>query len=137
MALPQGKNPNFDTLTYNPVDLIPTSAQGAGNSVPAGSRVVKLGANVNGVTDFFVLPSLASVPNGHSIQVTAGAANCEARTPDGSDEEINSENCDGTKEYLVTATEINIFTKIDNTIGWMGRRISALGAVDGTPVVPD
>ena len=51
-------------------------------------------------------------------------------------EEINSEDCDGTKEYLLTATQIHRFTKIDNTIGWVGQGFTAIGAV-ATAVVPD
>ncbi|MCK4501359.1 hypothetical protein KAU11_12735, partial [Candidatus Babeliales bacterium] len=98
--------------------------------------LVRLGANVNGVTDFVTLPSLADVPNGEEITIIAGAANCEVRTPAASAEEINSEDCDGTKEYLLTATEIHRFTKIDNTIGWMGQGFTAIGAV-ATAVVPD
>lgn len=117
-------------------DVIPTAAQGAGNTVLPGVQVVKVGANVNDVNDFLVLPSLASVPSGHTITVIAGVANCEVRTPASSGEEINSEDCDGTKEYLLTATEIHTFTKIDNTIGWMGSGKTAIGA-DNTPVVPD
>ena len=117
-------------------DVIPTSAQGAGNTVLPGVRSVKVGANVNGVTDFIVLPALATVPSGHTITVIAGVADCEVRTPASSGEEINSEDCDGTKEYLLTATQIHTFTKIDNTIGWMGQGFTAIGAVV-TAVVPD
>jgi hypothetical protein len=138
MATPNGLNPNFQGLTFSPQDLTPTNLAGTGvlNSIVPSVRVVKLGANVAGVTDFVVLPALADVPNGHTIQITAGAANCEVRTPAGSDEEINSENSDGTNEYLLTATEIHTFTKIDSTIGWMGAGYTAIGAV-ATAVVPD
>jgi len=117
-------------------NVIPTAAQGAGNTVLPGVQVVKVGANVNGVTDFIVLPALATVPSGHKITVIAGAANCEVRTPASSGEEINSEDCDGTKEYLLTATQIHTFTKIDNTIGWMGEGRTAIGAY-ATAVIPD
>ena len=56
---------------------------------------------------------------------------------DGSDEEINSENSDGTKEYAIASGgQIHNFTKIDNTIGWMGQGFTAIGAVV-TAVVPD
>ena len=123
-------------LSLEAYDVIPNSAQGAGNTVPDGVSVVKVGANANDVNDFIVLPSLATVPNGHQIVVIAGAANCEVRTPASSNEEINSEDCDGTKEYLLTATQIHTFTKIDNTIGWMGEGRTAIGAY-ATAVVPD
>ena len=98
--------------------------------------MVKVGANANDVDDFIVLPAVATVPSGHKITVIAGAANCEVRTPASSGEEINSEDCDGTKEYLLTATQIHTFTKIDNTIGWMGEGRTAIGAY-ATAVVPD
>ena len=136
MALSQGKRPLFDAVQVKAVSLTPDSAESAVNLIEPGVTSVRLGANVNGVTDFVTLPSLASVEDGHVVTIVAGAANCEVRTPAGSDEEINSENCDGTKEYLLTATQVHRFTKIDNTIGWMGQGFTAIGAV-ATAVVPD
>ena len=117
--------------------LTPTAADTANvNVINPGVVSVALGANVNGVTDFVTLPPLASVPVGHCITIVAGAANCEVRTPATSAEEINSEDSDGTKEYLLTATQVHRFTKISDTIGWMGQGFSAIGAVV-TAVVPD
>lgn len=136
MAVSKGRNPDFDTLTVNSVTLLPNSAQGTGNSIAPGVVSVRLGANVNGVNDFTVLPSLSSVPEGHKITIIAGAANSELRTPSGSAEEINSEDCDGTKEALLTATNIYTVTKIDNTIGWMLEGRTAIGAYE-TAIVPD
>lgn len=136
MAVAKGKYPNFEGMTLEPVYLAPNSAQGTGNSIPPEVRVVRLLANVNGVNDFTVLPSLASVPVGHQITIIAGVANSELRTPDASAEEINSEDCDGTKELLLTATNIYFVTKIDNTIGWMCEGRTAIGAY-ATAVVPD
>jgi len=136
MALSQGKRPTFDGVQVRAVSLTPTASDSAVNTIEAGVTSVRLGANVNGVTDYVVLPSLASVEDGHVVTIVAGAANCEVRTPAASAEEINSEDCDGTKEYLLTATQIHRFTKIDNTIGWMGQGFTAIGAV-ATAVVPD
>jgi len=136
MALVKGKRPLFETLQVKAFSLTPDDSESAVNIIEAGVKSVRLGANVNGVTDFVVLPALASVQDGDSVTIIAGAANCEVRTPATSDEEINSENCDGTKEYLLTATQIHKFTKIDNTIGWMGAGYTAIGAV-ATAVVPD
>lgn len=137
MALSQGKTPNFDAMTLNPVTLLPNSTQGTGNSVPPGVNVVVCGANVNGVNDFIVLPSLGSVPLGHEITVLCNAAGMEIRTPSGSAEEINSEDCDGTKEYTVPAgSEVHKFVKIGETLGWMGYGFTAIGAKT-TAVVPD
>ena len=136
MALSNGYNPHLEGLTLGAVVLTPTAAGSSLNSIPPSVRVAKLAANVNGVTDFVVLPSLASVPSGHEITIIAGVADCEVRTPAASAEEINSEDCDGTKEYLLTATQIHKFIKIDNTIGWMGHGYTAIGAVT-TAVIPD
>lgn len=136
MATPNGLNPHFYGLTLESVSLTPTSSASSLNSIPPSVRTVRLGANVNGVTDFTVLPSLAQVPNGHQIIIIAGAANSELRTPATSAEEINSEDCDGTKEALLTATNIYFVTKIDNTIGWMLEGRTAIGAYE-TAIIPD
>lgn len=128
--------PDLQGFHLESVTLTPDATASVLNSISPRTKVVALGANVNGVTDFTVLPALADVPDGHSVQITAGAANSEVRTPATSAEEINSEDCDGTKEYLLTATQIHTFTKIDNTIGWMGAGYTAIGAV-ATAVVPD
>ena len=116
--------------------ITPAAAQGTGNTIPPTARVARLGANAADVNDFTVLPSLASVPSGHTITIIAGAANSELRTPSGSGEEINSEDCDGTKEALLTAGNIYTVVKIDNTIGWMLEGRTAIGAFQ-TAIVPD
>lgn len=118
--------------------LTPDDSEGAGvNVILPGISRVSVGANVNGVNDFVVLPSLASVPNGFEITIVSNAAGHEVRTPATSNEEINSEDCDGTKEYAIAAgSQIHRFTKISNTIGWMGQGFTAIGAVV-TAVVPD
>lgn len=107
------------------------------NVIPPFAKVVEVSGVANDANDWIVLPSLADVPIGHEIMVIGSAgANFEVRTPASSAEEINSEDCDGTKEYLFTDTQIHYFKKIDNTIGWMGHGFSAIGAVV-TAVVPD
>lgn len=117
--------------------VTPDDAEAAGNTVLPTSRQIEVAANANGVNDFIVLPALESVPVGHTITVVANAAGHEVRTPADSDEEINSENCDGTKEYAIAAGgQVHRFTKISDTIGWMGQGFTALGAVV-TAVVPD
>jgi hypothetical protein len=136
MAVSNGTNPQFDGLTLKAFTLTPDDSASSINSIPPSVRVVRLGANVNGVTDFTVLPALSSVPDGHQITIIAGAANSELRTPADSDEEINSENADGTKEALLTATNIYTVTKIDNTIGWMLEGRTAIGAYEAA-IVPD
>lgn len=137
MALSKGKYPHFKGLAMEPLQVFPNSAQGSANTVPAEVRVVSVGANVNGTDDFITLPSLATVPDGHEITVYCNTAGMEVRTPADSDEEINSENCDGTKEYTVpSGGQVHIFRKINNTIGWMGQGFTAIGAV-ATAIVPD
>ena len=136
MAVANGLNPHFYGLTLESVTLTPAAAASAVNSIPPTVRAVRLGANVNDVNDFTVLPSLASVPSGHTITIIAGAANSELRTPASSAELINAQDCDGTKEALLTATNIYTVTKIDNTIGWMLEGRTAIGAFQ-TAVVPD
>ena len=118
------------TLTAN-------SSAVAGNTVLPGINAVYVDNVTNDANDFIVLPALSSVPIGWAVTVIGQAgANFEVRTPATSGEEINSEDCDGTKEYLFTDTQIHVFRKIDNTIGWMGQGYTAIGAVV-TAVVPD
>jgi hypothetical protein len=118
--------------------LTPDDAEGVGvNVITPGVTSVAVGANVNGVNDFIVLPALADVPIGHCITVVSNAAGHEVRTPATSAEEINSEDCDGTKEYAIAAGgQIHRFTKISDSVGWMGQGFTAIGAVV-TAVVPD
>lgn len=136
MSIVNGAFPKVQGINFEAVTISPAATQTLANSIAPGVKSVRLGANVNDVNDFTVLPSLASVEDGHEITIIAGAANSEVRTPASSAEEINSEDCDGTKEYLLTATQIHKFVKIDNTIGWMGYGYTAIGAA-AVAVVPD
>jgi hypothetical protein len=98
---------------------------------------VKVTAVANDANDFVVLPSLYSCPDGHEIVLLCSAgANFELRTPAASTELINGQDCDGTKEYLCTDTQVVKVVKINNTIGWMAHGYSAVGAVVAA-VVPD
>lgn len=117
--------------------VIPDDAEGTGNTIAPYATEITVGAVTNDANDFVVLPPLSSVPPAHTITVVGGAgANFEVRTPAASNEEINSEDCDGTKEYLFTDTQIHYFTKISDTVGWMAHGHTAIGAAV-TPVVPD
>jgi hypothetical protein len=129
-------SPKLKGLNLKAVTINPAATQTLANSIAPGVKSVRLGANVTDVNDFTVLPPLASVENGHTITIIAGAANSELRTPATSAEEINSEDCDGTKEALLTAGNIYFVTKIDNTIGWMLEGRTAIGAYQ-TAVIPD
>lgn len=137
MAQPNSHHPRQDGVEFVPVILIAAAAQGTGNSIPPLTKVVEVQGVATNADDFIVLPPLNSCPNGHEIVIIGSAgSNFEMRTPASSAEEINSEDCDGTKEYLFTDTQIVKVVKIDNTIGWMAHGYSAIGAVV-TAVVPD
>lgn len=110
---------------------------GAGSAILPGTSVAYVDNYTNDANDWIVLPSLSTVPIGWTVTVVGQAqGNFEVRTPALSGEEINSEDCDGTKEYLFTNTQIHKFVKIDDTIGWMAHGFTAIGAV-ATAVVPD
>lgn len=140
MALPNGSNPQVDGVWFRPYLVTPDDATPAvigQNAIPANAKVVQVGTVTNDADDWITLPSLADVPNGHEIIILCSAGgNFELRTPATSAEEINSEDCDGTKEYLCTDTQVVKVIKINNTIGWMAHGYSAIGAVV-TAVVPD
>ena len=140
MATPNGLNPHFQGLTMDAVHVTPDDATPAvvgQNAIAPGIRSVVVDAVTNDANDWITLPALANVPDGHEITILCSAGgNFEMRTPAASDEEINSENCDGTKEYLMTDTQVVKVVKINNTIGWMAHGYSAIGAVV-TAVIPD
>ena len=128
-----GRNPNPKHV----VKPSATAADTASRSIPRDVTQVSVLAVTNDANDFITLPNLVSVPEGHRITVLCNAGgNFELRTPAGSAEEINSENCDGTKEYLCTDTQVLYVTKISNTIGWEANAYTAIGAV-ATAVVPE
>lgn len=132
--------PDLDGFHLKPIQIVADDATPAvlgQNVIPPRVKVVEVTGVTNDANDWIVLPSLADVPIGHEIMVIGSAgANFEVRTPASSAEEINSEDCDGTKEYLFTDTQIHYFKKIDNTIGWMAHGFTAIGAV-ATAVIPD
>ncbi len=128
-------------LFSQPVNVVPDDSQnataGVGNRIPAGITSVVVGTVTNDANDYVVLPPLSSVPDGFELIILCSAGgDFELRTPSSSAEEINSEDCDGTKEYLCTDTEVLKVVKINGSIGWMAHAYSAIGAVV-TAVVPD
>ena len=135
-------NPTLDGVWFKPFQVRPAlvvtpSATGVTNAIPASIKVVGVGPVANDANDFITLPRLADVPNGHEITILCSAGgNFEIRTAASSNEKINGQDSDGTKEYLATDTEIIKVVKIDNTIGWMAHGYSAIGAVV-TAVIPD
>ena len=124
-------------LTVAAQTLTAHNDSGAGSTINPGVTSVAVVATNADANDWINLPALSSVPDGHRITIICGAtSNFEMRTPAASNEEINSEDCDGTKEYLCTDTEIITVVKIDGTIGWMAYAHSAIGAAVAA-VVPD
>lgn len=137
MAQSNGRTPRLQGVEYTPVELVAQATQISKNSIPPLAKSVKVTGVANDADDFIVLPPLNSCPDGHEIVILcSAAANFELRTPASSAEEINSEDCDGTKEYLCTDTQVLKCVKINNTIGWMAHGYSAIGAVVAA-VVPD
>lgn len=136
MAISNSRSPRMLGVEFDPVIVGAAASQLTTATIPplTKSVVVTSAADANA---FIVLPPLNSCPNGHEIVILCSAAsNFEMRTPSASAEEINSEDCDGTKEYLMTDTQVVKVVKINNTIGWMAHGYSAIGAVVAA-VVPD
>jgi len=128
-----GRNPTPTHIVKPSATTADTTSRTIGRSVTQVSVL----AVTNDANDFITLPSLASVQEGHKITILCNAGgNFELRTPASSGEEINSEDCDGTKEYLCTDTQLIWVTKVNNTIGWEAHAYSAIGAAV-TAVVPD
>lgn len=124
-------------VEYIPKRLTADATQNVLNTIPRLTKSVVVGGVVTDANDFIVLPDLAQCPDGHEITVVCSAgANFEMRTPASSNEKINNQDSDGTKEYLCTDTQIVKVVKINNTVGWMAHGYSAIGAVV-TAVVPD
>lgn len=137
MAIPQNDYPILKGINFEVKTLYPDSSAKVTNIVPPGTKVVSVGANVNGVNDFIVLPALAETVNGHQILVICNAAGMEIRTPASSNEKINNTDSDGTAEYTVPAGgQLHFFTKISTTIGWEAHGFTAIGAAV-TAIVPD
>ncbi len=126
-----------DGIMYASQTVNPAAVNTEANVIQPGVKSVTVGAVVNDANDWITLPSIASVPNGHEITILCSAAtNFEMRTPTSSNEKINGQDTDGTKEYLCTDTEVVKVVKINNTVGWMAYGYSAIGAAV-TAVVPD
>jgi len=123
--------------TFQAQVMIADATETTTNQVRPGVAVAYVDAVTTDANDFVVLPALTSVPFGFVVTVIAQASsNFEVRTPASSNEKINGEDSDGTKEYLVGNNTVHRFTKVDNTIGWMGQGFTNLGAVVAA-VVPD
>lgn len=133
----QGPNDFQAGFTEECPIITPAADSGEASQISYGLHAVAVGPNTTDVNDWIVLPALSSVPVGHTITVVSNAAGHEVRTPATSNEKINNQDSDGTKEYAIAAgSQIHKFTKISNTIGWEAHGHTALGAAV-TAVVPD
>lgn len=131
------ENQKHKYQSFKPIRLVADDSESSLNSIPANAKVVTVSGVTNDANDFIYLPPLNDCNDGHEILIiNGGSSNYELRTPASSAEEINSEDCDATKEYLMTNTELVKVIKIDSTIGWMAHGYTAIGAV-ATAVVPD
>lgn len=101
--------------------------------VPIWARYVEVSARANDADDWIILPS--GVTPGHTIKGWSVVQH-EMRTEADSDVEINSENCDGTKEALIPATTLWEVVYVNSTIGWILRAWDELAA-PVTAIVPD
>ena len=137
MALNNSIDPEIKGAIIKPHLVTADDSDGTINAIPAGAKVVTVVGVTNNVNDFITLPRLGSVPDGHQIKILCSAgANFELRTPASSNEKINAQDGDGTKEYLCTDTEIVTVIKINDTTGWDAWGHTAIGA-KATAVVPD
>ena len=137
MAISNSRTPRLDGIEYVAQELVAAAANTLKNSVSPLAKSVKVTAVANDANDWITLPPLNSCPDGHELVVLCSASsNFEMRTPTSSNEKINGQDSDGSKEYLCTDTEVVKVVKINNTVGWMAHGYSAIGAVV-TAVVPD
>lgn len=137
MAVSNGLNPTFDGVQLRTKKIYPDAVSSATASIPAHVVNVEVGAVVNDANDWIVLPPIANVPVGHTITIACNAGgNFEMRTPASSNTKINNEDCDGTKEYLCTDTDVVVVRSMGATAGWCATSLTNLGAVR-TAVVPD
>ena len=115
MAKPNNANPVLDGVWIEPIELTPTNYVCELNQIPANIDSVALAANVNGVTDFTVLPALADVPNGHIITILAGAAASEVRASQPG-EKINNVDCGTDTAATGVLTSDNTNVTADDTV---------------------
>ena len=119
---------------YNGGATIVAAADSSAKSrVPLGACYVQVTAVTNDANDWIVLP--VGVLPGHTIKGWSVVAH-EIRTEASSAIEINSEDCDGTKEAAIPATTLWELVYVNSTIGWILRAWDELAAPI-TAIVPD
>jgi len=118
-------------VNCTPFDATADDADGAGNSIPAGTSVVEISAVTNGANDWVALPVGVL---GERITIIATVA-CELRTLDTTNDEINEVDADGTQEYQLTAGDIVDLICVEAGARWTAVSHTILGAAK--TIVPD
>lgn len=125
-------------VQFEAQQVTPNNDSGAASTIEDGTVLVDVQAVTNDANDWIVLPSLASVPVGHTITICNNAGtNFELRTPASSNEKVNNTDCDGTQELLMTDTETVVITKVSDTDGWTAYSRPLAGGVTAAAVTPD
>lgn len=114
------------------VQRTPDAVSGPNALINPGVTAVDVGAVLNDVNDWIVLPALSSVPVGHTIHIACNAGTAfEIRTPASSNEKINNVDADGgSAELTCVDTELVIMVKISDADGWSARSITLAGATN-------
>lgn len=115
------------------VTIVGAADSSAKSRIPVTAKHVTVASNTNDTNDWIVLPT--GVQPGHSITGWSTVAH-EMRTEASSAIEINSEDCDGTKEAAIPATTLWRVTYVNATIGWILNAWDELAAPI-TAIVPD
>lgn len=113
--------------------IVAAADSSAKSRVPMSATFVQVTAVTNDANDWIVLPT--GVSPGHVIRGWSVVAH-EIRTEAASAIEINSEDCDGTKEAAIPATTLWELTYVNSTIGWILVAWDELAAAV-TAIVPD
>ena len=122
-----------DYIDGGEVSIVAAADSSRKSRVPLSASFVTVSAVTNDANDWIVLPT--GVRPGHVIRGWSVAAH-EIRTEASSAIEINSEDCDGTKEAAIPATTLWELTYINATIGWILVAWDELAAPI-TAIVPD
>lgn len=137
MAEASNLTPRQNGVDYVPYVLVADVTNTGKNSIPPLTKTAIVTGVASDANDWIVLPPLNSCPVGHEITILCSAAsNFEMTTPTSSNEKVNGQDCDQTKKYLCTDTEVLKVVKISNSVGWMAHAYTAIGAV-AVAVVPD
>lgn len=117
----------------NAVAVTANTAAQAGSLIASGVRVVVVSGITADADDFVVLPAGAL---GDRITIIAEAGSAfEIRTVAASNDTINEQDCDGTKEYAVTDGDIVDLICTEAGVSWVGISHTILGAAK--TIVPD